>query len=92
MGQAPMSSEGYMNAVNGVPAYPGMEAQLPALNTPQSGGQFTAPGGQMGSAPRAGQPPRRGIDQISGGTMMNGGDVKRQQMYTPIPPMNPNRQ
>lgn len=88
MGQAPMSSEGYISAVNTFPAYPGMENQVPGM---QAGNQFTSPG-QMGAAPRAGQPARRGIDQISGGAMMNGSDAKRQQMYTPIPPMNPHRQ
>lgn len=44
----------------------------------------------MAAPPRLLQAPRRGINDISGGPMEIGGDVKRQQMYaTPAPPMAP---
>ena len=45
----------------------------------------------MAAPPRIPQPPppRRGINDISGGPTEVGGDVKRQQMYAPAPPMAP---
>lgn len=79
-----MSPDEYMNAVNSgrvpYPAYQGMENQMGAVPVPGAPGQFATP-----RAPQAGAQ-RRGIDQISGGPMVNG-DVKRQQTYAQVPPM-----
>ena len=43
----------------------------------------------MAAPPRQPQPPRRGIGDISGGPTDIGGDVKRQHMYAPAPPIGP---
>lgn len=80
-----MPSDSYANNVQQYP-YAGMDGGM------QGQQQFVSPMNPMNAAPRGvqqqqqqqqGLPQRRGIDQISGGSMMNG-DVKRQQMYAPM--------
>jgi len=87
-----MNPEEYMNVVGRYPAYPGMEGQVGApMQMPVPSGAAYAP---MAGAPRGGMPgpPRRGIEQISGGPGVANGDGKRQQIYAPVPPMGQGRQ
>jgi len=91
-----MPSDSYANNVQQYP-YAGMDGGMPVHG--QGGQQFVSPMNPMNAAPRGvqqqqqqqGLPQRRGIDQISGGSMMNG-DVKRQQMYAPVPTMGQQQQ
>jgi len=95
-----MPPDGYANNVHQYP-YAGMDGGMPVHGQGQQ--QFVSPMNPMTAAPRGAQqqqqqqqqqqglPQRRGIDQISGGSMMNG-DVKRQQMYAPVPSMGQQQQ
>lgn len=83
-----MPPDSYTNNVQQYP-YGGLDGGMPIHGSgqQQQQQQFVSPLSQMSTAPRGAQqqqglPQRRGIDQISGGAMMNG-DVKRQQMFTP---------